>query len=376
MLTKNVWKSLFDLMSDDDLRYVARQSRIKVKGFREVTSAIPRAMLATAMTATDQLSKVRSFLNRYTQGEDELEAYRSMNKQELLDALRAGKGPFDVLFALLSSPENDQQMLGEVLFNDLELTGELAKRVEAFYAREKEQAEDTEVTQTEATEATEKPQADDSTDHRIVRKLEKKYDTLKQQYDSLLAEYQEKRKEWDLEIKDLRQQARDKQTLEGQYRKLQDERKTWNDTQESLQKELNHKHAQLKNMEKEQEQLLHEKEELTAKVEALTQALEQQGGAKNAAQVVSRVGRQPLIVLIGKPSKNNLDVVAARDDITLLDVDLVEQELEGLLPTATQVWMLTYETPFPKQRKIRQLVERDRLKEFRDYLGLKSHINR
>lgn len=371
-MNKNVWKTLFELMSDEDLRYVAKNSGTKVKGFRVVTSA-PRAMLVPQLVAPAQLPKVRSFLNQRTEGDEELEAYRSKSKDELLTCLREGRGPFDVLLALLSAQDSDKQMLGEVLVNELELKGELQTLVEAFYAAKREEQQEA-APQQEEPEETAAPTGEN--DNRIVRKLEKKYDTLKQQYDQLLSEYQEKRKEWEQEVKDLRHQVRDKQIMEGQYKKLQDDHKKCADAQDKLQKDINHKQAMLNNFEKEKAHLQQEKAELEAKVQALMKALEQQGGTQAAKQAVSRAGQQPLVVLIGKPTKNNLELASSAYEIMLLDVEQVEQELEGLLPDASQVWMLTYETPFPKQRKIRQLVGRDRLKEFKDYLGLKSHINR
>lgn len=340
-MSRQVWKWIYEMMSDEDLVGLANAARVKVPGFRSVNIEqirILRPRLIQTMSTGKDLTRVKHAMDEHAMECERCSSYRHKTQAELLQDIDSGDNPIKVLTSLLTSSESGQQMLAELLYENLQASGrlnELANRA-AEVRREIEVHE--------AIHGNLMKQNDEQS------KLLKKYEERIGKLEKSEASFNETKAQLDEKIKQLHA------NLEEQLEQMEEERSRWEEERALLLRQLEEKQA-----------LLDQKSWVApASVEVAADAEVSNGRSGEMGQD----GRTP-VVLVGKlPS-----VESENYEIKSVEIHQVEQAFEqNLFKGADQVWVLTYEAPLGTQRKLRRGVDRERLREFHTLKELQRHI--
>ncbi len=322
------WKWLLQALDDELLISFARTLKVRVPGFRggnwDKSIKLLRPRIIQSMLAPKQLMKLSEVVATEVQQDPELLALQDCSEQQLLEQVPHQLAPTQVLLALLSSPEPALVERGESLYQHWEDSGLLATWLDA-----REQA------------AAAAPEADTSQKTELAH--------CQQQLNELAAQLKKRERKTQKLAAEL---AKQKTNLTRAQRRWQQERKQLTSQLSGRENELKAKDAQLVEL----EATLLEQSQLIAQ-------LQEEASFSSAEPEDTGLGEQvptglAKVAIVGNLKQDNLPV-SQYADLTLLHVDpddLQSEQTQELLGTVDQVWLLTYATPLPLQRRLRQLV--------------------
>jgi len=340
-LSRQVWKWIYEMMSDEDLVGLANAARVKVPGFRNVTveqSRILRPRLIQSMSTGKDLTRVKQAMDDHATECERCSSYRHKTQPELLQDIDSGDNPIKVLTSLLTSADSGKQMLAELLFETLQSSGRLADMTNKVAEVRRE------IDLHEAIHSNLMKQNDEQS------KMIKKYEERIGKLEKAEAIFNETKAQLDEKIKQLHA------NLEEQLEQMEEERARWEEERAGLLSQLAEKQA-----------LLDQKSWVASAVVEVAADTEASDGLSAESGQASKTP----VVLVGKSPT----VASANYEIKTVEVHQVEQAFEqNLFQEADQVWVLTYEAPLGTQRKLRRGVERERLREFHTLKELQRHI--
>lgn len=327
-MSVSAWKWLLQAADDELLISLAKTLKVRIPGFRggnwDKSIKLVRPRIIQSMLAPKQLMKLRDAADTEVEQDSGLSALRDLSEQQLLEQVPSQFAPTQALLALLSSPEPTLMDLGDSLYQRWEDSGLLAEWLEA---RE------------HASEAATAPHTSEKTE----------LAQCQQQLMELEAQVKKREKKTQKLAAEL---AKQKTNLTRAQRRWQQERKQLVHQLNCRENELKAKDAQLA----EQAATLLEQSQLIAQPRVDTNPSSK--GLEGAGAQEQVPARSAKIAIVGNLQRVNLPAEQSAD-YALLHIDpadLQSEQAQEQLRSVDQVWLLTYATPLPLQRRLRQLI--------------------
>lgn len=325
------WKWLLQTIDDTLLTNIAKAMQIRIPGFRDdhwdKSIKLLRPRIIQTMLQPQQLLDLQQAASARL--EPEVLALREQGEPQLLEQVPGQFAPAQVLLALLSSSEESIAAKGETLFASWQESGLLSQ--EQAVANEGEHGDaaaeriDAYIQQVTALEAK-------------LRRREKKLQKLTTELAQTKTSVTRAKKHWQEERKQLVRQLTERDaTIEDCERQLAEQAQLIAQLQEQI--------AQA----------------AIAGCEGTVDVVQQDQAAESPALAT--------IAVVGNLPQINL---SAACDIGYKLTHIAPNELQteqtlSLLQSVDQVWLLTYATPLPLQRRLREIVPSEILSCFHNY---------
>ncbi|OCA87659.1 hypothetical protein A8F94_07325 [Bacillus sp. FJAT-27225] len=358
-MNKETWKRVFESFDDQDLIMLSVLGNIKVQGFRQINAGNikgARKLVINEAIKPKKLSSIITIFNKKAESEekeDEGKQFRSMNLDELLEAVENGTKPHEILVSLYSCKDEEKHKLAAELEEKLTEHGKSQPKEE---------------------ESTPSPQENSTEDElrKIIIDLEKK-----------LKKAEQKNAELSSKITKLEKNVSDAKE------KLKEEKKELNKKLSQTGQELSKANGLLQKLEQEAEKnqkLLTEKDALVAERNAAISHLNARllNSAKPAKEPDSDTGA-PLqtgepaakkkIALLGNP-KNKSIMKNEQYELAIFEASEIEDIFESVdWDEFKEVWLLNYKVPATKQAFIHTHLQKP-VKIINTFMDLRNLIER
>lgn len=341
------WKWLLTALDDELLIAIAKALKVRVAGFRggnwDKSIKLLRPRIVQSMLVPEKLLLLGDVADSELQEDQSTLAIRNLTGQQLLEQVPSQVTPIQALLALLSSPETTLVERGQSLYQHWESSGLLTEWQQACG---------------QAIEIAKGPDNEKETE--LIH--------YRQQITELEAQLRKRDKKLQKLAADL---AKQKSSLTRAQRRWQQERK-------QLANQLMARETALKQCETQlfeqattslkQPQVIDQLRELVPASKATAEL----DGTCLSEQLVEKVQMSravQTIAVIGNLQQVNLppEQHAGFKLLHIAPIDLQNGQAQETLVTADQVWLLTYATPLPLQRRLRQLVPAAKLACFATY---------
>ncbi|MCL6454729.1 MAG: hypothetical protein K6T78_14075 [Alicyclobacillus sp.] len=402
-MAQEAWRWLLAHLTDESLANLARQTKVKVDGFRSITSENVKKI--RPLLVQRLLLRLRDPRHVPTRSNPEWDAIRAKTEEELLAELQTGQRAAEVMLALLTSPDAGHRVTADKLLERAQaLTDKGAERTVEGVDRSEEDSAATSGSDLPEQSA---PAASDSQ----LRKLERKLRASQARADQLQQELSNQKKTFESELKALRA------SLQELNRELEAERRARAAVQASREEaeraaaKWEREAGQYKEQVAKQQMMVDELHkqlammDRSAMADAFSRAeaeraqrsvaaggepasqtdagrnaegpnrLERPSGGRGAPVVARRL---PTVALVCRRTKATEDVCRTlRFHIQLVDVDELSQILQSPEQVAAfdEFWLLTHETTARQQRNVRRAVPTGALREFHSHLELQNFVN-
>lgn len=353
------WKWLLTALDEELLIAIAKSLKVRIPGFRgsnwEKSVKLLRPRLIQDMLLPRKLLLLYDAADTEVQKDPDLLALRELTEQQLLEQVPSQLAPAPVLLSLLSSPEESIAELGEVLYQAWETDGVLAQWQQAqeeLVDAAKEQASDEQTELERCREQLAELEAQ-------LKKRERKLQKLAASYAKQKTSVTRAQRRWQQERKQLAKQlAEQNVTLKERATQLAEQAQALSTQAETI--------TQLKAaaaIHSEQEASCHPDKtdwEKQMPAENLPQC---EPGASQLASELQTIAIVGTLQRVNMPPQEH----AGYRLLHVSPMDIKNEQASQILQAADQVWLLTYATPLPMQRWLRQLVPQDNLFCFATY---------
>lgn len=315
-LAAQSWKWLLDQMDDRDLVRVAKSVKLHITGFRganwEKCLQVARPRVVRGLLQAKTISRLKQELNTQVEKDSGLKELRELTETDLQKRLLATERPERILMALLSSPEAVVEERGGRLFGFLRDSGtlvrwQIARRQQLAKLSEQQEA---------------------------LRELE----LLRQQ--KVASEG---------EMSQLREQlAEVSNELDQLHLSIEQDHRLWEIERQSLLSRLADRDTRLQLRE---QQLV----ELRSRGNNGAEPTPDGGDTRLEALPPSRA-QCPGVLLVGNISQKSGELGCFSLIQHVLPAEVYQGLADQRIVQANEIWLLTYATPLPIQRRLRREV--------------------